>query len=81
MSFWERRGRKPSKGRVGATAVVTIRMSDLGAWGADYKMDQIIEQARDTVIDRIRQYEQRNKDVLTVLDVQITAIFTPEEKS
>lgn len=79
MELWKSRGRKPSKGRVGAKAVVTIQMSELGAWGADYKMDQIIEQARDSVLGRIRQYAHAHKDVLEVVDVKVTAIFTPEE--
>lgn len=78
--FWKSRGRQPSKGRVGARAIVTIEMHSLGAWGADYQMDQIIEQARDTALARIQRYAQNNKDHLTVLDAKITAVFTPEER-
>lgn len=78
--FWASRGRRPSKGSVTATAVVTIKLSDLGRWGADYKMDQIIEQARDTVMQRIIQYAQKNHDRIAILDVEITGVFTPEDK-
>lgn len=77
--FWKSRGRKPSKGSVGASAIVTIKMGGLGAWGANYQMDQIIEQARDEVIGRISRYAQAHKDSLAIVDVKITAIFTPEE--
>lgn len=79
-SLWQSRGRQPSKGSVYARATVTIEMTNLGSWGADYKMDQIIEQARDTVISRIRQYEQKHADRLRILDVKVTGVFTPEDK-
>lgn len=78
-ALWQSRGRKPSKGTVTATAVVTVKMSGLGSWGADYQMDQIIEQARDEVLGRIRRYEQSNKERLSVVDVKVTGIFTPED--
>jgi hypothetical protein len=55
-------------------------MTGLGSWGYNYTMDQIVEQARDAVIGRIRRYEEQHKDVLRVIDVDVTAIFTPETK-
>ena len=78
--FWESRGRKPSRGSVSATAVVTVRMTGLSTWGPDCTMDQIIEQATDEVHGRIRRYEQSNREKLFVQDVKITAVYAPESE-
>lgn len=76
--FWESRKRQPSHGSTNATAIVTVKMSGLGAWSYNCQMDQIVEQARDEVLGRIRNYAQKNNEKIEVLDVKIVAVFAPE---
>jgi hypothetical protein len=65
------------EGSINATAIVTIQLQQLGSWGTDYTMDQIIDQAREAAIGVVSRAFKGDPQVKMVEQPKITAVYAP----
>lgn len=68
------------EGSIGARATVTIEIGSLGSWGTPYTMEQIIDQAGQTAVARIRKALASDGGVKIIGEPEVTAVYAPGKK-